>query len=212
VTEIPNNRPIFKNLGGWLCLDFINTQNWGTHERRYERFETYPDFVRFACHFELLTEAEAQLLRQEAIRCPEESLAMFEAGLALRDMLHRILGAVAGKQAPPPADLAALNGLLSRIFPHLHLIPSVKGFTWSWTSAETDLEQVFWPVIYSAAELLTSEKLARLGQCAGKDCGWLFLDTSRNHSRRWCEMKHCGNRVKAHRHYQRRQAGSPSVS
>jgi predicted RNA-binding Zn ribbon-like protein len=131
---------------------------------------------------------------------------MFEAGLALRDMLHRIFTAVAGQQAPPPADLAALNSLLSRTLPHLRLIPSGKSFAWIWAKVETDLEQVFWPVAYSAAELLTSEKLARLGQCAGEDCGWLFLDTSRNHSRRWCEMKHCGNRVKARRHYRRKQA------
>jgi predicted RNA-binding Zn ribbon-like protein len=114
---------------------------------------------------------------------------------------------VASGQMPLPADLATLNGLLSRILPHLQLIPSGEGFTWGWARSKTDLEQVFWPVVYAAAELLTSEKLARLGQCAGQDCGWLFLDTSRNHSRRWCEMQHCGNRVKARRHYRRRQAG-----
>lgn len=207
MTESQSNRPIFKHLGGWLCLDFLNSQNWGTHERRYERFENYDDFVRFARHFELLSEAETQTLRQAAARRPEEAAVMFEAGLALRDRLHRIFTAIVHDQAPLPADLAALNSLLSRTLPHLRLVPGEKGFTWGWPRAETDLEQVFWPVIYSAAELLTSEKLARLGQCAGKDCGWLFLDTSRNHSRRWCEMKHCGNRVKARRHYQRRQAG-----
>ena len=211
MTEIQSNRPIFKNLGGWLCLDFVNTQNWGTHERRYERFESYDDFVRFARHFELLTEAEAHQLREEAAQRPEEAIAMFEAGLALRDMLHRIFAAVASKQTPPPADLATLNSLLSQTLPHLRLIPSGKGFAWGWARTETDLEGVFWPVVYSAAELLTSEKLARLGQCAGEDCGWLFLDTSRNHSRRWCEMQHCGNRVKARRHYRRRQTGPSPV-
>ncbi|MCB0153982.1 MAG: CGNR zinc finger domain-containing protein, partial [Anaerolineae bacterium] len=56
----------------------------------------------------------------------------------------------------------------------------------------------------SAAELLTSDRLNRVGQCAGESCGWLFLDTTRNHSRRWCEMEHCGNRAKAKRHYRRR--------
>jgi predicted RNA-binding Zn ribbon-like protein len=182
----------------------MNTQKWwGTYEARYERFETYLDFVRFGRHFELLTEDEAQQLQEEAAHRPGEARVMFETGLALRDMLHRIFTAVATGQALPQADLAALNSFLSRVLPHLQLIPREGGFIWGWTRAERELEQVFWPVVYSAAELLTSEKLGRVGLCADEDCGWLFLDVSRNHSRRWCEMQHCGNRDKARRHYRR---------
>lgn len=62
-----------------------------------------------------------------------------------------------------------------------------------------------WPIAWSITELLLSDKLSRVGQCAAENCGWLFLDTTRNHSRRWCEMEHCGNRAKAKRHYRRRR-------
>lgn len=200
------NRPIFKNVGGWLCLDFANTQNWGTHEPVYERFFNYLDFIRFSRHFDFLTEDEARRLRQEAEERPEEAAAMFEAGLALRDLIHRIFTAIATRQAAAQADLGELNRLLARALPHLCLVSGEEGFSWGWAKLEAELEQVFWPVIYSAAELLISEKLTRVGQCAGEHCGWLFLDVSRNHSRRWCEMQHCGNRVKARRHYQRKRA------
>jgi predicted RNA-binding Zn ribbon-like protein len=205
MVEPKSGRPIFKNVGGWLCLDFVNTQNWGTHELIYERFFNYLDFIRFSRHFGFLTEEEARRLRQEAAHRPEEAAAMFEIGLALRDLLHRIFTAIATTQVPAQADLDDLNQLLARALPHLHLVSTGAGFTWGWAKAETELEQVFWPVVYSAAELLTSEKLKRVGHCAGENCGWLFLDASRNHSRRWCEMQHCGNRVKARRHYRRKQ-------
>jgi predicted RNA-binding Zn ribbon-like protein len=65
-----------------------------------------------------------------------------------------------------------------------------------------------WPVVHSAAELLTSPHLDRVRQCADdRGCGFLFFDTSRNGSRRWCSMESCGNRAKARRHYQRTKAG-----
>ena len=82
-------------------------------------------------------------------------------------------------------------------------------FAWDWTP-ENALDRVLWPVVRDAAELLSGEDLDRVGRCADANCGWLFLDTSRNHSRRWCSMKDCGNRAKARRHYQRTAASEDS--
>ena len=61
----------------------------------------------------------------------------------------------------------------------------------------------------SAAELLTSPDLPLVRECAGYDCGWLFMDTTKNRSRRWCDMATCGNRAKGRRHYERRRAAGP---
>ena len=67
-------------------------------------------------------------------------------------------------------------------------------------------ERVLWPVVWSAANLLTSRILERVGQCADdRGCGWLFMDLSRNRSRRWCDMKDCGNRDKVRRYYARKR-------
>lgn len=87
---------------------------------------------------------------------------------------------------------------------HLRLIATDSSFAWEWT--ETDqLEFILWQVVRSTADLLTSPERDRIRECAGEDCGWVFLDLSRNRSRRWCDMEDCGNRAKAHRHYDRKK-------
>jgi predicted RNA-binding Zn ribbon-like protein len=79
-------------------------------------------------------------------------------------------------------------------------------FGWSWADDPVNLEMPLWPVTRSAADLLTSSDLRSLRLCASDTCAWLFLDTSRNGSRRWCSMRTCGNRAKARRHHARVRA------
>jgi predicted RNA-binding Zn ribbon-like protein len=82
-----------------------------------------------------------------------------------------------------------------------------RHFTWEWVHPESSLDSMLWPVTRAASELLTSDDLAYVRRCASESCGWLFLDKTKNHRRRWCEMKTCGNRDKARRYYQRQKAG-----
>jgi predicted RNA-binding Zn ribbon-like protein len=206
VVVVPPERPPFKAVGGWLCLDFVNSVNWDSPERAAERFFDYTDLVRWGQFAAALTEAEAQQLLRAAAGRPGEAAAVYEQALALRATIHRIFAAVANGSSPAAGDLAALNAALAEALAHARLVASGSGFTWSWAGAPESLARPLWLVVGSAAALLTSEQLARVGQCAGESCGWLFLDTSRNRSRRWCEMEHCGNRAKARRHYRRKQA------
>ena len=111
--------------------------------------------------------------------------------------------AIAKGRSPDADDVRALNGALSTAFAHLRVATSTGGFAWEWAEGDQPLERMLWPVVRSAAELLTSDKLSLVKQCAG--CGWLFVDRSRNHSRRWCDMRYCGNRAKARRFYARQQ-------
>ena len=64
---------------------------------------------------------------------------------------------------------------------------------------------MLWPVARGAAELLTGPDAAHISECQSDDCGWLFLDQTRNHGRHWCDMQGCGNRAKARRHYARQK-------
>ena len=89
---------------------------------------------------------------------------------------------------------------------HAGLVQSGGRFEWSWPGAPLDLDRVSWWVARSAAELLTSPNLTFVRECASYDCGWLFMDTTKNRSRRWCNMSTCGNRAKGRRHYERRKA------
>jgi predicted RNA-binding Zn ribbon-like protein len=120
----------------------------------------------------------------------------------IREALFRICDAVAGSVSPAAADLDVLNEGLESV-PQQRLCCSGACCEWRWPDGPTDLRRVLWPIIRSAAHLLTSPDAERIRQCEAPDCSWLFLDRSRGGRRRWCDMSSCGNRAKARRYYER---------
>jgi predicted RNA-binding Zn ribbon-like protein len=96
-----------------------------------------------------------------------------------------------------------LNSALAQAPGHLRVHKNSGRIETEWTSAADGLGQILFPVLTSAAELLASPRVGRIRECGSNDCTWLFVDESRNRSRRWCDMRACGNRMKARRHYQR---------
>ncbi len=195
-----------KLVGGRLCLDFCNTAEWHAGGHPDESLTSYEELVAWGCHAGALGEVEAARLLGEARRRPEDAARVLVQAIALREALFRAFVALTQGEAPLEDDLAELDRALAVALRQLKLARQSGAFAWAWTEGGT-LDRVLWPVARSAAEMLTSGELSRVRQCPGDDCGWLFLDTSRNHSRRWCAMEDCGNRAKARRHYQRvRQA------
>lgn len=197
---------------GWLCLEFANTVEWRGRDRPEDRLNDFTNLVAWARKVGLLTEAEARELDGEAARRPEEAYRAHGGAVELREAIYRIFSAVASQDAPPAEDLECLNAVLSQALAHLQVARAAGGFAWEWSGGNA-LDRLLWPIARSAAELLTSEELERVGVCADDRCGWLFFDTSKNHSRRWCSMDSCGNRAKVRRYYKRRRASrerSPS--
>jgi predicted RNA-binding Zn ribbon-like protein len=188
-----------------LCLDFTNTVNWHASDHPVEELPHYADLLAWARKVNLLSEAEAQRLARRAARHPAEAKAVLERAHALREAIFRLLTAVAGHESSDPADLARVNAELPVALAHARLAPSAAGYDLAWPAGVEALDRPLWPVAYSAANLLTQpELLARVGECADdRGCGYLFLDMTKNRSRRWCDMKDCGNRAKARRHYER---------
>jgi predicted RNA-binding Zn ribbon-like protein len=128
--------------------------------------------------------------------------------IRLREALYPLFRGAAQGQPPDPDDLGVLQAELTRALPHLRIGWSPAGFAREWEHGSPALDQVLWPVSWSAAELLTHGPIDRIRECPGQgNCGWLFLDLTKNASRRWCDMRVCGNRAKARRHYARAQAG-----
>ena len=195
-----------KLLGGRLCLDFANTADWHKTAHPEERLHTYRDLVHWARHAGAIPHDAVGPLLAEAARRPQEAAAALESAITLREAIYRIFVAVAEGAAAARADLATLNAALATALAHARLEATSGGYAWGW-AASASLDRPLWPVARSAAELLTSPELGRVRQCADAGCGWLFLDGSRNRSRRWCDMRDCGNRAKARRHYQRWRAG-----
>ncbi len=193
-------------IGGRLCLDFTNTVGWHASEDPSEWLTSYEELLAWAARAGALTEAETDELRREAERRPEEAAAALERAQAIREVVYRILSAAARGGHARGEDLEALNRALASALTRLRVRQSAEQYFWSWAREPGDLDRMVWPALRSAAELLTSPDLKRVKECAGEGCGWLFLDGSRNRSRRWCDMADCGNRAKARRHYQRSRA------
>jgi predicted RNA-binding Zn ribbon-like protein len=204
--KVATNADTLKLLGGQLSLDFANTADWHASDHPVEFLTSYSDLVAWGQHVGILTGHQAQRLLKKAARRPEDATAVLKRAIALREAIYRIFSAISRGRPPQASDLAIFNAELSGALAQSRIVSTAEGFAWDWTGAEEALDQMLWPVVHDAADLLTSEELDRVGQCADDRCGWLFLDTSRNRSRRWCSMENCGNRAKARRYYERKRA------
>lgn len=196
----------FELSGGALCLDFANT--WGNHaDPGSDRLLSYDHLVAFARQTGLLDERTAAAISRAAVDSPERADAALSIARELRQALYRIFSARARGRDLPPSDVERVNGLLGEALSHRRLRPREDGLEWGWSEVDPDdLQFPIFPVVESAAALLTSRDLGRIRECDAGDCNWLFLDRSRSRSRRWCSMTSCGNRAKARRHYRRRKS------
>jgi predicted RNA-binding Zn ribbon-like protein len=195
-------------LAGKLALDFANTVGWHASEHPEETLHHYEDLLSWGEQAGAISASEAEGLRADATRGTEAADATLEQARIFRETIYRIFSAIAGGDAPAASDLDSLNRALAIALPHGILVPDQEGFAWGWRAEPGALDRVLWPVARAAGVLLTSDDLDRVRQCADDDCGWLFLDMSKNRSRRWCDMKSCGNRAKARRYYARQHDAS----
>ncbi len=187
-----------------LCLSFTNTADWHASEQPLELLRSYADLISWGVLRGVLTGEEARQLLQTAKRQPEQASQVLERAVELRETIYRLFSAAAAKRPVARQDIDQLNEALPEALAQRRIDQAKKGLTWGWSKEAATLDQVLWPVIHSTAELLTSPEFKHVGQCHDdRGCGWLFLDMSRNHSRRWCSMERCGNRAKAQRHYKR---------
>ncbi|MCC6382399.1 MAG: CGNR zinc finger domain-containing protein [Dehalococcoidia bacterium] len=200
---------VFSFMAGNLALDFANTA--GMHEPlNDEHLVDYEALAAWAAAAGLLDEAAARGLAARGRARPEEASAALAAALRLRLAVYRLAAAAVAGSAPPAAAVQVLDAALGDTFSRLRVVPAAEGLAWQWQGAAEDLASPLWPVALSAARLFSApERLARVRECGGDRCQWLFLDTSRNGTRRWCSMAACGNRAKAKRHYQRSR-GQPT--
>jgi predicted RNA-binding Zn ribbon-like protein len=191
-------------LGGDPALDFANTLG-GLRDGPWddEWLHDYADLAAWARHAGLLGAAKAAALTRRAAAHPRAAATAFARALVLREQVHRVMAALADGAAPPAADLAALLDAHRDALAHADLV--AHGARLDWAHAGDDLDRPLWPVAHAAIDLVRSEeRLARLKQCA--NCRWVFLDSSKNASRRWCSMAHCGTEAKVRATRARRRA------
>lgn len=189
--------------GGWLCLDFINTVHDRTAGDPFEYLAGYGDLIDWSVKVELLTSAEKKEFELIAGTNREQADLVLNYIIETRELLYKYFLAIAQARIPAGDLQVKFNALLSETLVKLELRVGEHMDVHQLWSDKHDLKYPLLPVIKSAYDLLTSGILNRVKECGS--CGWLFLDQSKNKSRKWCSMESCGSNVKAKRYYHRKK-------
>ena len=210
----------WKLVGARRCLDFVNTVGgrvaaaWaaGRRPRRARHARRHPRLRRPAALERLRLARRAAGSGRPArpgapLAVRRRSRAAARARLPRGPLSHREGADRAA--SPREADLRLLERELREARRHQRLVPRRGRLESEWASDRPHLDRMLWPIALSGASVLGSDEAERLKQCGGDRCGWLFLDTTRNHSRQWCRMADCGNvaKVRRFRRRQRRSGG-----
>jgi predicted RNA-binding Zn ribbon-like protein len=196
-------RPRFELIAGNVCLDFVNTLD-DRHTQPKELLENYLDLARFAEDTGLLDSSQVDRLFARSEADPEHAREVLKWARELREAIYDVFWAIINQRPAPPMALARLNGSVQIAAEHMRLVPVKGGFEWKFDDVN-QFESMLWPIARAAADLLVSDQLSYVRACSSKTCEWFFLDTSKNHHRRWCDMTRCGNRAKVQRFYERQK-------
>ena len=204
---------IYQIIAGHPALDFVNTlDNRFSEDGPRELLNSYADLLSFSRQAGLLDPAEAAVLatREASAKAQSNQAAgVLRAARELREGVAGLLYTTLDESRQPPfLDMQTLQRHFLRADEHRELVWRDDGdeaprARWQWGSFASELELPVWAIAQSAALLLTSPAMEHVRMCGSETCRWLFYDTSKNHSRRWCDMKVCGNRMKARRFQKR---------
>jgi predicted RNA-binding Zn ribbon-like protein len=201
----------FKFIGGNTSLDFVNTVNGrisnpnkNSGHDYYDAFpsdkiKNYADLIGWSLQAGLINDREAKKLVELAADDSDPAGAVLERALNLRESIYRLYRSVVERWQPETEDLEKLNRELSIARRHQRLSTSKNGFVFEWIDRQGAFDLMLWQISEAAAEMFISGDLGRIHYCRNNVCNWLFLDTSRNGRRQWCDMKDCGNLAKVRR-------------
>ena len=205
----PKNRPPkFDLIAGNVALDFINTLDNRPSAEPKELLTNYHDLAIFVLDTGILTPAQLDYFLQDVARKPDEEQQAMRRAVNLREALYAIFSAVMNQQTAPQEAMDTLNANLHDAALHSRLIQLAQpdaAFEWRFDDMTSSYEAMLRPIARAAADLLGSSDVALVRTCSAPTCQWFFLDTSKNHHRRWCNMKVCGNRAKVRRFYAKKK-------
>ena len=197
--------PRFELIAGSLCLDFVNTLDDRFTSQPKEGLASYIDLARFAEDTGILASDEVDQLFERSQRFPEPAQEALQEAIELREAIFAVFDAILKKKPVPARPLGVLNQFVAAAAQYARLVIVNGRFEWRFDARPLDFESPIWPLARSAADLLASDQLSFVRACASETCQWFFLDSSKNHGRRWCDMTKCGNRAKFRRFYKRRK-------
>lgn len=192
-------------VGGNAALDFVNTANEWVSADPVDRLGGPEGFGKWAQAAGLLYGDDMARLEKEIAADPKAGKEVFETAIRLRAALWRILNAVITETPVDDADLATLDECKVRAANHCRLAQDREGFRRRCADEAPALERALRLIVEAAEEFLLNGRLERLHACGGETCEWLFVDTSKNGKRRWCDMATCGNDAKVKKFRRRKK-------
>jgi predicted RNA-binding Zn ribbon-like protein len=207
---IDTSSPPFAFLGGDPSLDLVNTVAWTRHGLAHERLTTYDALTQWAEGAGVITSSVGASLRRRAKFRSHEAAETLTRAWEIRAILQRVFAPEATAK-DRESSLTAYNALLHEALQRLEIghgdrqgsKVALAEMRWSWRERGDSLDSPLWPVVWSAAMLLVSQEASRIRKCGGQDCGWVYVDRSRNGLRRWCRMETCGTQAKSRRRRER---------
>lgn len=196
-------------VGSRLCLDFVNTATARDSAAHRDYLTSYDALLAWGRHTGVVSTKQAQMLATLAAKESQAALSALSLSVTLRETIYRVLGSTVRGRRPESADLLQVNSAFQKACPHRAVLKRGAGFEWGWEFDPGDLLSILWPVVLSTTELMTSPDITRVRQCAREGCQWMFLDSSKNGTRRWCSMAVCGSRMKSQRFYHRKRKANP---
>ena len=194
-------------VGGELAFNFTNTTSGRGGPRHLEHLGAPEDVVVWAQHAKIITKKNARDLQRRFEASPRLAERLQQRALELRDVVYGIGAAIAAGKPTRPVDIDRLTRIHAACV-RVGRLRRIKGlYGWTWNIDECPVEAILGPIVLSALSIVCQADLSRIKQCLGRDCGWLFFDTTKNKNRRWCEMEVCGNRAKQRRLRHRRKPG-----
>jgi predicted RNA-binding Zn ribbon-like protein len=193
----PGTKGRFELIGGHPAPDLVNTLDWRFRDTGSEELiNNYADVVRFIEQSGMIGTGDAHRLLRGT---PENKAQKVVTAIReLREALAEILYAAVAGKSPSGSSVRKLEACLNEASAQQQL--HWEGAKLEWKLPQfPSLAAPFWLLTLSAGQFITSDQMQLLHECGNDECRWLFLDTSKNHTRRWCDMKICGNRMKARR-------------
>ena len=186
-------------VAGALCLELANTVGDHSKTRDVERLTDWDTLLKWAVAAKVLRVAEARELREAGDHDPSSAQQALQALLKFREVLFKIVSALAADRAPVQDDLDKVEATILGAVRSAHLVRQGEGFDWTIGSIDAPLKMPLFRVALSALRLLQGKELPYLREC--QRCSWVFVDRSKSHGRRWCRADACGNRARVARHY-----------
>jgi predicted RNA-binding Zn ribbon-like protein len=181
--------------GETLCLDYANSVDWSHDDKHVDPEQT--DVLRT----EGMLGAWGRRLALLSRGVRPASAAELQQARALRDAVYRVFSSIGREREPATKDLEVLMGNYREALQRASLVSGANSYELDWPARSPS--RIRYAVAADAVALLKDrDTLQRVSRCPGRNCGWLFLNTSGR--RRWCSMSTCGSRDKMRRLYQRR--------